>query len=315
MPPAPENFSYFLLEIPYFDTYWHVNFLNHTPVGGVLTPSSVRHCVDHKRLGSIRAGLTSISTVRTCAYGPGLERVPERHAAKILSIRPFLCYFCVQKIPKSLSSDALFEHTFHQIPFSARWGSLRRSPDPVVGWGTPLPPHSVSRSRRPSHLSSGALGSIRRFDAWSYCYCVVRRAGQLVEIWKSVGEGETGVRYPGQLLRTRWASRYWSALGRHAGSRALLSYMLVLLLPPPKEVMLSLRSVCLSTLLYGRNSRSILMKLGTVVWNPKGKIDFVGSQNPTTPFPSFPQPNFSPYYCPRITEKVVNKFWRNFLEM
>ena len=45
---APENFSYFLLKIPYFDAFWHVYFLNHTPMGGVLssnplTPSSVRH--------------------------------------------------------------------------------------------------------------------------------------------------------------------------------------------------------------------------------------------------------------------------------
>ena len=65
---------------------------------------------------------------------------------------------------------------------------------------------------------------------------------------------------------------------------------------------------------YGRNSRSILMKLCTVVWNQKSKIELVGSQNPTTHSPSFPQPKFSPYYCRRIAEKVVNGFWRNFLE-
>jgi len=35
---SPENFSYFLLKIPYFDAFWHVYFLNHTPMGGVLTP-------------------------------------------------------------------------------------------------------------------------------------------------------------------------------------------------------------------------------------------------------------------------------------
>jgi len=34
--PSPENFSYFL-KIPYFDAFWHVYFLNYTPVGGVLT--------------------------------------------------------------------------------------------------------------------------------------------------------------------------------------------------------------------------------------------------------------------------------------
>ena len=57
------------------------------------------------------------------------------------------------------------------------------------------------------------------------------------------------------------------------------------------------------------------MKLCTVVWNPKSKIEFVGSQNPTTHSPSFPQPKFSPYYCRRITEKAVNGFWRNSLSV
>ena len=36
--PSPENFSYFLLKIPYFDAFWGVYFLNHTLMGGVLTP-------------------------------------------------------------------------------------------------------------------------------------------------------------------------------------------------------------------------------------------------------------------------------------
>ena len=38
---------FFLLKIPYFDASWDVYFLNHTLMGGVLTPitpSSVRHC-------------------------------------------------------------------------------------------------------------------------------------------------------------------------------------------------------------------------------------------------------------------------------
>jgi len=35
---SPENFSYFLLKIPYFDAFWHVYFLNHTPMAGFLTP-------------------------------------------------------------------------------------------------------------------------------------------------------------------------------------------------------------------------------------------------------------------------------------
>jgi len=40
---SPENFSYFLLKIPYFDAFWHVYFLNHTTRGSnPLTPSSVR---------------------------------------------------------------------------------------------------------------------------------------------------------------------------------------------------------------------------------------------------------------------------------
>jgi len=69
-------------------------------------------------------------------------------------------------------------------------------------------------------------------------------------------------------------------------------------------------SVCLPS--YCRNSRSILMKLCIVVWNPKSKIEFVGGQNPTTPSPIFPEPKFSACNCRRITEKVVNGFWRNF---
>ena len=45
---SPEIFSYFLFIIPYFDAFWHVCFLNNTPMGGVLTPltpSSVRYCL------------------------------------------------------------------------------------------------------------------------------------------------------------------------------------------------------------------------------------------------------------------------------
>jgi len=45
--PSPENFSYFfVVENAIFDTFWHVYFLNPTPMRGVLTPnpSSVRHC-------------------------------------------------------------------------------------------------------------------------------------------------------------------------------------------------------------------------------------------------------------------------------
>ena len=44
----PRKFFIFLLKIPYFDTFWHVYFLNHMPMGAVLTPlapSSVCHCV------------------------------------------------------------------------------------------------------------------------------------------------------------------------------------------------------------------------------------------------------------------------------
>jgi len=50
-------------------------------------------------------------------------------------------------------------------------------------------------------------------------------------------------------------------------------------------------SVCLSVcdLSYGRNSHSILMKLCTVVWNPKSKIEFIRDQNWITPSPIFPQ--------------------------
>jgi len=44
--PSEDNFSYFLLKIPCLDAFWHVYVLNHTPMGGILTPfnpSSVRH--------------------------------------------------------------------------------------------------------------------------------------------------------------------------------------------------------------------------------------------------------------------------------
>jgi len=49
--------------------------------------------------------------------------------------------------------------------------------------------------------------------------------------------------------------------------------------------------VCLSVChhSYGHNSHSTLMKLCTIVWNPKSKIEFVGSQNLTIPSPIFPQ--------------------------
>ena len=40
---SPENFRIFVVKIPYFDAFWHVYFLNHTTMEGVLTPSSVRH--------------------------------------------------------------------------------------------------------------------------------------------------------------------------------------------------------------------------------------------------------------------------------
>jgi len=46
-------------------------------------------------------------------------------------------------------------------------------------------------------------------------------------------------------------------------------------------------SVC--HLSYGRKSHSILMKLYTIDRNPNSKNPFVGSQNPTTPSPIFPQ--------------------------
>ena len=61
-----ENLPHFLLKIPYFDAFWHVYFLNHTPMGGVfvLTPPNpllgmplsncrngpVKVCVSHCQL-------------------------------------------------------------------------------------------------------------------------------------------------------------------------------------------------------------------------------------------------------------------------
>jgi len=34
----PKNFFTFLLKIPYFDAFWHVYFLNHTPMGVLTQP-------------------------------------------------------------------------------------------------------------------------------------------------------------------------------------------------------------------------------------------------------------------------------------
>jgi len=39
VPPLQKIFRIFLLKIPYFDAFLHVYFLNHTPMGGVLTPN------------------------------------------------------------------------------------------------------------------------------------------------------------------------------------------------------------------------------------------------------------------------------------
>ena len=65
-----------------------------------------------------------------------------------------------------------------------------------------------------------------------------------------------------------------------------------------EQIMKSLASMCPSVChLYGCNSQSILMKLCTVVRNPKklakSKIEFVIGQNPNTPSP-IPPPIFTP---------------------
>ena len=68
----------------------------------------------------------------------GWKRGPERRAAKRLSIGTFLCYFYLQKFPKSLSSDAFFELKFHLNPFLA-------APDPAgehTSYDAPLSPWS-----------------------------------------------------------------------------------------------------------------------------------------------------------------------------
>jgi len=46
--PSPEFCSYLWLKIPYYEAFWHIYFLNYTPMEGVLTPltlSSVCHCI------------------------------------------------------------------------------------------------------------------------------------------------------------------------------------------------------------------------------------------------------------------------------
>ena len=74
-----------------------------------------------------------------------LKTEMEKSVAKMLSIRPFLCYFYLQKLPKSLSSDAFLEVIFHQkskIRFGDPAGGIQqRSPGSLsrVGRGT-LPP-------------------------------------------------------------------------------------------------------------------------------------------------------------------------------
>ena len=75
--------------------------------------------------------------------------------------------------------------------------------------------------------------------------------------------------------------------------------------------------VCLSVfhLCYGHNSHSVLMKVCTIVWNPKVKIEFVGGQNPTTPSPIFPH-FFTPMmHCQwqglNFTDlSLVDRLWR-----
>jgi len=40
VPPPQKNFPIFLLKIPYFDAFWRVYFLKHTPMEVVLTRSN-----------------------------------------------------------------------------------------------------------------------------------------------------------------------------------------------------------------------------------------------------------------------------------
>jgi len=76
-------------------------------------------------------------------------------------------------------------------------------------------------------------------------------------------------------------------------------------------------SVCLSVcdLSCGRNSHSILMKLCTVVWNPKSKIEFVRGQNPTTPSPIFhPRNALSMAGLNTTVSSPVDRLWRLIAE-
>jgi len=106
------------------------------------------HRVSLQQLQGLKQG------IRTCVWpGPqaGIKGAPERHAAKILSTAPFLCYFYLQKETKSLSPDAFFELKFQQCPFSAgvppptplalgELTTISKVPNPLVGWEGDTPP-------------------------------------------------------------------------------------------------------------------------------------------------------------------------------
>jgi len=127
-----------------------------------------------------RAALTNkhiTRTVLTGRQGPRLRRGPKRHAAKIMSIRPFLCYIYLQKLPKSLSSDAYFRAQISPISVFALFVGpglrpLRRSPR-LFGWGGgALGASHLSLPRGAPALQSACIGPTRRlirpvFDALS----------------------------------------------------------------------------------------------------------------------------------------------------
>jgi len=66
---------------------------------------------------------------------------------------------------------------------------------------------------------------------------------------------------------------------------------------------------------YGRNSYSVLMKLCTVVWNPKSKIEFVRGLKGDYRFPYFipiftPVMHFQWEWPSKTATKPINQFWR-----
>lgn len=98
---------------------------------GLPQPPGSGHTTRHTWLGK----LDILSKTNGTCVRPRLERSPKWHAAKIFSIRPFLCISSNKNYrnPNSQSSDAHFKLKFYQNPFLAGLcsGASPRLPQPL----------------------------------------------------------------------------------------------------------------------------------------------------------------------------------------